>query len=197
VPKSVGRFEAEAFDPLNWKPEYPNPAFSNMQADDAFWAARIVSRFTDEMIRAVVQKAQYTDPDATNYMTETLIARRDKVLATWLNHVCPVVDPALAADGGLTFTNAAVAARASTPGISYELQWFRFDNATGTRTAAGERQTESAPAARAPMGLLDSADYVGVEVKGNHAQHPGWARPATFFFRRAGSTWSLVGVERG
>jgi len=197
VPKSVGRFEAEAFDPLKWKPEYPNPAFANMQADDAFWAARIVSRFTDEMIRAVVQKAQYSDPRATDYMTQTLITRRDKVLATWLNHLCPVVDPALAADGGLTFTNAAVAAHASTPGISYEFQWFRFDNATGQRTAVGEPQTESAPAGRAPMGLLDSADYVGVALKGNHGQHPNWARPATFFFRRAGSTWSLVGVERG
>ena len=51
VPPSVGRIEAKAFDPLTWKPEYPNPAFDNMRPDDAFWAARIVSRFTDEMIR--------------------------------------------------------------------------------------------------------------------------------------------------
>ena len=42
VPPSVGRFEAEAFDPEQWKPEYPNPAFDNMRPDDAFWAARIV-----------------------------------------------------------------------------------------------------------------------------------------------------------
>ena len=62
VPASVGRFEAKAFDPLKWKPEYPNPAFENMRPDDAFWAARIVARFTDEMIGAVVQKAQYSDP---------------------------------------------------------------------------------------------------------------------------------------
>lgn len=82
VPASIGRFEAEAFDPLTWKPEYPNPAFANMHADDTFWAARIVWRFTNEMVRAVVEKAQYTDPRATDYMTGTLIARRDKVLAT-------------------------------------------------------------------------------------------------------------------
>ena len=58
MPDSVGRLEAERFDPLKWKPEYPNPAFENMRPDDAFWAARIVSKFTDEAIRAVVEKAR-------------------------------------------------------------------------------------------------------------------------------------------
>ena len=52
--KSVGRFESSFFDPLEWRPEYPNPAFDNMQPEDAFWAARLVSRFSDEAIRAVV-----------------------------------------------------------------------------------------------------------------------------------------------
>ena len=44
VPPSVGRFEGRSFDPLTWRPEYPNSAFDNMRPDDAFWAARIVSR---------------------------------------------------------------------------------------------------------------------------------------------------------
>jgi hypothetical protein len=197
VPPSVGRFEAQAFDPLKWKPEYPNPAFDNMRADDAFWAARIVSRFTDEMIGGIVKKGQYSDPRAIEYMTQTLIARRDKVLVTWLNQVCPVVDPVLTGDGALTFKNAAVAARAATEGEGYQLQWFRFDNATNTRTPAGDPQTASVAEARAPAGLLESGEYVGVSVTGRHPQHAGWMQPATFFFRRGGSGWTLVGVERG
>jgi hypothetical protein len=197
VPKSIGRFEAAAFDPRKWKPEYPNAAFENMRPDDAFWAARIVSRFTDEMVGAVVRKARYSDPRATEYMTQTLITRRDKVLAAWLNDVCPAVDPVLAADGTLTFANAAVAARAATPGESYQLQWFRFDNATAARTPVGDRQTVTALDGRAPAGLLEGGEFVGVEVTGRHSQHAGWARPATFFFRRTGSGWTLVGVERG
>ena len=56
-PDLVGRLEVEGFDPTKWKPEYPNPAFENMRPDDAFWAARIVSKFSDEAIRAVVEKA--------------------------------------------------------------------------------------------------------------------------------------------
>jgi hypothetical protein len=111
VPKSVGRLEAERFDPLKWKPEYPNVAFDNMRPDDAFWAARIVSKFPDEAIRAVVEKAAYSDPAATDYMTKTIIARRDKVVAAWINQVCPIVDAALSSDGTLTFANAAVDAK--------------------------------------------------------------------------------------
>ncbi len=197
VPRSVGRFEAKAFDPLKWKPEYPNPAFDNMRADDAFWAARIVARFTDEMIGAVVQKARYSDPRATQYMTQALITRRDKILATWLNQVCPAVDPVLGADGAFSFTNAAVAARAADPAETYQLQWFRYDNAIGTRTPLGDRQTISAPAGRAPASLVDAGEYVGVEVTAHHAQRPEWARPAVFFFRRGASGWTLVGIERG
>ncbi len=196
VPRSIGRLEAQAFDPSKWKPEYPNPAFHNMRPDDAFWAARIVARFTDEMIRGVVQKAAYSDPRATEFMTRTLVTRRDKVVATWLNQVCPAVDPVLAADGRFTFANAAVAARAATPAASYQLQWFRFDNTTHTRTPVGGAATVSSPAAQAPGGLEGSA-FVGVTITATHPQHAGWGKPATFFFRRAQAAWTLVGVERG
>jgi hypothetical protein len=200
VPRSVGRIEAERFDPLTWKPEYPNPAFENVRPDDAFWAARIVSKFSDEAIRAVVEKAAYSDPAATDYMTKTIIARRDKVVAAWINQVCPVVDTALSADGSLTFANAAVAAKAATPPERYELNWFRFDNTTGQRTPVGERMTvASSERGRAPEGLTVS-DFVGVSVTAAHAQQPGWATPSTFFFRRDGAgpsaSWSLIGVER-
>ena len=82
IARSVGRFEADFFDPLAWKPEYPNPAFDRMQPDDAFWAARIVAKFSDEAIRAVVAKARYSERAAAEYIATTLIKRRDKVLKT-------------------------------------------------------------------------------------------------------------------
>ena len=199
VPASVGRFESERFDPLKWKPEYPNSAFDNMRPDDAFWAARIVSKFSDESIRAVVEKAAYSDPAATDFMTKTIIARRDKVVAAWINQVCPVVDAVLSRDGTLTFSNAAVEARAATAPERYELTWFRFDNATGRRTPIGTPMMVPSGSARAPDGLM-AGDFVGVSVKASHARQSGWATPSTFIFRRGGGaseTWSLVGVERG
>jgi len=197
TPPSVGRFEAQAFDPERWKPEYPNPAFDNMRPDDAFWAARIVARFTDEMIGAIVKKAAYSDPEATEFMTRALITRRDKVAATWLNQVCPVVNPRLLADGVFTFANAAVDARAAAAAERYELRWFRFDNATGIRTPIGGTQAVSTTTSQAPDGLVDSTDYFGVAISARHRQHRGWERSSTFFFRRGGSEWTLVGVARG
>jgi hypothetical protein len=197
VPKSIGRFEAKSFDPMKWKPEYPNAAFENMRPDDGFWAARIVARFTDETIGAVVRKAQYSDPRATEFLTQALIERRNKVVAAWLNQVVPVVDPVLAADGAFTFANAAVTAGAAESPANYQLQWFRFDNTAATRTPVGGRETVAGLSARAPADLVGSGDFVGVEIIASHPRWPGWARPSTFFFRRGGTGWTLVGVERG
>jgi hypothetical protein len=199
VPPSIGRIEAKAFDPERWKPEYPNPAFQNMRPDDAFWAARIVSRFTDEMVRAIVTKAKYTDPSATEYMTTTLITRRDKVLRTWLNQVNPVVEAKLDGSGTLTFENAAVNAKAATPAESYTLQWFRFDNARHEKTNAGEAMTVTELRASVPTQLGSGGpdnQYIGVTITGKHAQQPDWARPTTFYFRRGAAGWETVGVER-
>jgi hypothetical protein len=194
VPSSVGRIESARFDPAKWKPEYPNTAFDNMRPDDAFWAARIVSKFSDAAIRAVVEKARFSDPASTDYLTKTIIERRDKVVATWLNAVCPVVDPVLAADGALTFRNAAVDARAATPPERYTLQWFAFDNAADSKTPSGS-VVVSGLSASAPREL--AGEYVGVTITGTHPQHAGWSRPATFYFRRtAAGGWTPVGVER-
>jgi len=106
-----------------------------------------------------------------------------------------VVDTTLSADGTLAFTNAAVDAKAATAPERYELNWFRFDNATDQRTPVGEAMRVTAGSARVPNGL--TGDFVGVSITAVHAQQPGWANPSTFFFRRASGGWSLVGVERG
>ena len=197
APPAIGRFEGNAFDPMAWKPEYPNPAFDNMRPDDAFWAARIVARFSDAAVRAVVEKAHYSDPRATDYMTATLLKRREKVLKTWLNGVNPVVDLALDAAGQLTFGNAAVAAGVADAPASYTLQWFRFDNATNTRTNVADATTVTTPVATAPVSLMTGGgDYVGVEMTATHPAHRAWANPAVFYFRRTPTGWTWVGAER-
>jgi hypothetical protein len=196
APAAVGRLEAQGFDPETWKPEYPNPAFDNMRPDDAFWAARIVARFGEPQVRAIVEKAQYTDPKATDYLTRTIMARREKVLRTWLNKVSPVVDPALNADGVLSFRNAAIDAGVATAPENYGLQWFAFDNATDTRSNVGGEERVSSLSARAPSALLSGNEYLGVTIAGNHPQQKDWSKPATFYFRRDGSGWQLVGSER-
>jgi hypothetical protein len=196
VPPSVGRFEGHSFDPLTWRPEYPNTAFDNMRAEDAFWAARIVSRFSDADIRAIVAKARYSDPRATDYITATLIERRNKVLKTWLTALNPLVDFALSADGALTFTNAAVAAGVATPPTEYHVRWARFDNAAGSSTAAIEA-TATGTRVVAPPEVLAGAQFVQADIASLHPQFTAWKNPVTVHFRRESGGWVLVGITRG
>jgi hypothetical protein len=199
TPPAIGRFEAESFDPTLWKPEYPNPAFDNMRADDAFWAARIVASIEPATIRAVVEKARYGDPRATDYLTDALVTRREKVLRQWLTAVNPVVDVALSDAGGLTFANAAERAGVATPAERYVVQWARFDNATGEAAAVGGPAESATMTATAPPALVDGArdgDIVQVTIAARHAEHASWATPVTAHFRRAGGAWTPVGLKR-
>jgi hypothetical protein len=198
VPPSVGRFEADAFRPELWRPEYPNPAFDNMRADDAFWAARIVARFSNDAIRVIVDRARYSDPRAADYVTGTIIKRRDKVVAYWLTQVNPLVDFALGPTGELTFANAAEQAGvAATTADSYRVQWATFDNATGIASDVGGEITAAGPRTQAPAPLLAStAEYVEVRVAAVHPRFPVWAKPVTVRFRRDRGGWKLVGVLR-
>jgi hypothetical protein len=196
VPPSVGRFEAQSFDPVRWRPEYPNTAFDNMRADDAFWAARIVSRFSDADIRAIVAKARYSDPRASDYIAATLIERRNRVLKTWLTGVNPLVDFALSAEGELTFDNAAVAAGVATPPTGYGVRWARFDNATGTIMGAAVEAATTVMRLAAPPQVLAEAQFVQAEITAQHPDFPAWGTPVTIHFRRGPSGWSLVGVAR-
>ena len=140
VHPEIGRIEADYFRPETWKPEYPNPAFERMLPDDAFWAARIVSRFTDEMVRALVHTGQYDDPAAERQLADTLIQRRDKTVAYYFR----AGEPAGRVRGGGSRRAArrcASATWARTPASgraeAYEYQWFTFDNATHALTPLG------------------------------------------------------------
>jgi hypothetical protein len=200
--KSVGRFEGDFFDPVKWRPEYPNPAFNNMTPDDAFWAARLVSKFTDDAIRAVVAKARYSEPGAADHIASTLIKRRDKVLRAWLTGVNPLVNARLSNDGVLTFENAAVDGGVVKPPTEYRFTWSRFDNTTGTATpvivggvTAGTTGRITDPRTDAPKQVLD-APFVRVNVSTIHPDYPAWTAPVTFTFRRTTAGWDTVGLDR-
>ena len=97
--------------------------------------------FSDETILEVSRTADFTDPEATAYMAQTLITRRDKIGQLWLNVVLPVDDFDLTADGVLTFRNIALESKAAVPGRGYTVAWARFDNATGTATPSASRRS--------------------------------------------------------
>ena len=60
---AVGAFDSATFEPDKWTNIYDVAPFANRLPDDAFWAARQVTAFTDEDIRAIVKVAQYPGPE--------------------------------------------------------------------------------------------------------------------------------------
>ena len=194
---AVGRIESTYYRAENWKPDYPNPAFRNARPEDRFWAARIAAAFTDEAVAAIVRSARFSDARATEYLTQTLIERRAKVLRAWLNGTNPVVDLALSENGELTFENAAARAGVAKPAEKYTVRWSRFDNATGTHHPEGDEQSVSQARATAPSALIRARpEFISIQVRSIDPEQPSWAQPVVAYFRRAGDGWALVGLER-
>jgi hypothetical protein len=103
----VGWVEAEHFQPEDWKQAAPWEPFQRRDRYDGFWGAKIVGAFTREMIRAAVEAGKYSDPRAAEYLEETLVARRVKILRYWFNQVTPL-DRFAIESGALCFTDLAL-----------------------------------------------------------------------------------------
>jgi hypothetical protein len=184
---AVGRFEHEIFEPEGYKTEYRNPAFENRLPDDCFWAAKQVMTFTDEEIRAIVEKGQYGDPRATDWVTTCLRARRDKIGKTYFAKVLPL-DGFAVRDGRLEFEDLAVNCKFTAP-RPYQVAWSRFDNLSERKTALAGRATLAIPpeAAQAAAGEYFTADIRGGDPR----------KTVTVYLRKRDSEIQVVGLERG
>ncbi|MEZ5359773.1 MAG: hypothetical protein R3F48_13220 [Candidatus Zixiibacteriota bacterium] len=89
---SIGYFESDIFHPAKWDPIYPIPAFENMTNRDAYWAAKIIMRFGDEDLSALIEAGQLSNPEARQYLFNTLKMRRDKIGYHWFSKVNPLDD---------------------------------------------------------------------------------------------------------
>jgi hypothetical protein len=185
---AAGNFSAEEFYPDEWTSDYPNPAFLSRLPDDEYWATKQLMAFTDDDIRAIVETGQFSDPRVTDYMTETLIQRRDKIAATFLSKVLPVDDFRVENDE-LRFDDLGVRYHA---GIArrYLVHWFRFDNFKGSRAAiAGAPASAHLPAQvlQATTGSYFSAVIQSANDKG---------LPVTVTLRKTDTGYRIVGVSR-
>ena len=147
------------------------------------------------MIRAIVHTGEFSDPAAEKALGDIMIKRRDKILATYLPAVNPIVAPQLD-NNRLTFENAAVSAQVAKEPASYRAAWFQFDNATGNTRPLSET-TSTTTTIEAPAGLPTASDtFIAVDVSADSKEHEAWRKPIRVYFRRSGSAWQLVGLER-
>jgi hypothetical protein len=83
----IGYYQAELFDPPKWKPNYPNLAFERMDDADAYWGAKIVTAFSDELIQGLAEAGGFTRAEVTSYLADVLRRRRDAIGHYWFDRV--------------------------------------------------------------------------------------------------------------
>ena len=195
---AIGRFPESnvGFDPDAWKPRVPNQAFLHARADDKFWAASKLITLSTDLLRAAVRAGDFRDAASEAFLVRALAERRDAIGRAYLIAVNPIADPALAADGTLTFRNAAVDADFARVPDGYRAEWFRFDNATGESDRIGQ-STGRTTRLEAPAGLSHvKGAFVKVELTSVNPARPSWESPVKAFFRYDAGQWRLVGFER-
>jgi hypothetical protein len=184
---AAGNFTVTGFDPLTWKPNYPNPAFLELIPQDGYWGAKRVMSFSNEEIRAIVEEGQFSNPAVTDYITKVLIARRDLIGKAWFSRVAPLEDFTVA-EGGLHYTDLGDK-YGVLPTANYNYSWFSFDDETGNKAAAAGGSTSAIPSS---LASLADGNFMGCTL--TDAKEP--RRSVTVIFRRQDNQWKPVGIER-
>jgi hypothetical protein len=192
----VGRLESQVFDPEEWKPNYYNPAFKNCSAEDAYWAAKTIMRFTEPEIRALVSTAQFSSKAGVDYLVRILVERQQKIGRTYLTQLLPLEEFRVT-DGKLAFEDLAVKYGFAQP-RSYTISWSNFDNEAERERAINGANSETVPqsnsrflVARIQAGS-DAPGVCRVCARARAAGEPS----VTVYLRRNGGGYEVVGIQR-
>jgi hypothetical protein len=176
--KSLGRFSGDPFEPDEWRPTYGNHAFESRLPDDEFWAAKQVMHCTNEEIRAMVETGEYSDPRVSDYLTNALIIRRDKIGRTYFSKLLPL-DNFRLENNQLIFDDLSVRYRLGMT-RKYKYSWFAFDNDRAVRIPVASASGPEIP----DTGSL----YFGAQI----AAVDDDSKSVTVFLRKR----EVVGIQR-
>jgi hypothetical protein len=193
--EKFGYFDIESFVPEDWKNEYPNPAFSRMTERDGAWMARILARFSPEMVSALAADGKFSDPSDTAYIATVLNARLEKILARYLTRLSPLTDVRIEGDHQLCALDLARRRRLRSA------EQFRYSAkvVAGAGLAATPRPDDSVCVAlprRAPSATLKDdapARYLVVSLANGVARGPLLVH---MYELDAGRGFRIVGLER-
>lgn len=197
----IGYFESDVFEPYEFDPIQHNTAFDNMTDRDAYWAAKIISAFSDEHIAAAVHEGRYRDPAAAAYMTATLAARRDEIARAVFDRVAPL--DFFQADGNVVRFRDLGAERGvyGERGVKYRARCAAVTADRGP--AAWSPWVESTRSTIFDLGQSPAAEtlaaapvarYPFVAVECQVDRGAGWSAPVTAYVARA--SLRVVAVDR-
>jgi hypothetical protein len=184
--EGVGHFEAKAFDPVSWVPNYPTAPFRNRLPDDLYWGAKQVMAFTDEDISILVKTGQYSQPAAEEWLSRCLRERRDKIGRAFLPMVLPL-DNFRIEEGALKFDDLEVrygfkSSRALTLG------WSEFDNHSKAAMPILNSASRQVPPR---VSVAPTGSYFAVRIGGEEKE-----MALTVYLRKEAEELKLVGIQR-
>lgn len=102
---AVGRYSTKNFSPHKWKSNFPIVALGEMTELDGFWAMQIVSAFTPEHIRAIVETAEFSKKTDTEYIVKQILARQKIIVQYYANKRMGIAKFSLKSDGKNFYLN--------------------------------------------------------------------------------------------
>ena len=190
--RSVGSFEARHFDPATWKETYPYVPIQRAEACDTYWAAKIVATLSRAHIAALVDAADYPEPGAAEYMIETLMQRREKVIRHYFAEVSPLESAGIHG-GNLAVVDLGRRYLVGLPETRYEVR-LRSDDGTqvaGTRYLRADGDQINIPL---PAEAVEEADgYLRVCIRVWRGEKAA-PRDAEFHLRGTADALRVVGV---
>jgi hypothetical protein len=202
--EEVGIFDTEVFDPSGWKPDLPHSGMANLTTRDGYWAAKVLSAFTDDAIDLIVRQGHYQNPAAEEFLVKTLIGRRDKIVRYWFDKVPPLDFFTLTTDG-IEYHD--LAAERGFTGTAANRYRYRLISVTSERSnERGDDWTEWQETATTLVPLFDDKGqlapgvprrdethrFMGIEVQVDRGE--GWS-PSTILYGAYGSG-RLVALDR-
>ena len=97
---SLGYFDNRYFNPGRYKTQLPYFSFKDLTRADGYWAAKIIMKFTNEDIDAIVSTGEYSDGETQKNLARTLIERRDLIGRFWFSQANPLDEFRLSSIGG-------------------------------------------------------------------------------------------------
>ncbi len=89
-PAAIGYFDNNRFSPKDFKVQLPYYAFKDLTRADGFWAAKIIARFTDDDIQAMIRAGKLTNPEDADTLFQLLSERRDIIARYWFSEASPL-----------------------------------------------------------------------------------------------------------
>jgi hypothetical protein len=192
---SIGYFDNRRFKPARFKTQLPYFAFKDLTRADGFWAAKIIMRFTDEEIGAIVSTGEITDSEAREELTQTLIERRDLIGRYWFKQTNPLEEFRLVQSGGgyeLRFEDLAVRHRFEPEGKSvYRFDVIGREGRRGKRIAQEEAQS---PNLVIPSGWLQEHPSLDLLIRTKREGEKEWSPFVRIEIRSENGAAHLAGI---